>query len=75
MAGVTSNDTGWVIYSWDGAAWASADGRAWEPLRDWPGIRGGYVPPQVTLGGDTIVAIGSPPGPWKDVVAVGTIEP
>lgn len=75
MAGVTADDAGWIIYSWDGAAWASTDGLTWEPLRGWPGIRGGYIPPEVAIGGDTIVAIGSVPGPWKDVVVVGTIEP
>ena len=44
FAGVAAGTSGWVICSWDGAAWTSADGRVWEPLRGWPAIRGGYTP-------------------------------
>jgi len=75
FAGVAAGTSGWVICSWDGAAWASADGRAWEPLRGWPGVSGGYAPPFVALGPGVVVASGQIPGPWHDVVVVGTIEP
>lgn len=74
MAGVIAVEAGWLIWSWDGAAWTSTGGRTWEPLRGWPAIRGGYMPPSLALGPDTIIASGSLPGPWHEVVAVGTIE-
>jgi hypothetical protein len=75
LAGVAAGTSGWVICSWDGAAWTSADGRVWEPLRGWPAIRGGYIPPIVALGPGVIVVSGSLPAPGPGVVVVGTIEP
>ena len=72
---VSVAESGWMIVGYDGAAWTSRDGRAWEPLRDWPGIRGGYIPPSVAFGPGTVVVSGSLPGDWHDVVVVGTIEP
>ncbi len=75
MADVVAPASGWMIVAWDGAAWTSTDGRSWEPLRGWPGVRGGYTPPAVALGPGVIVGSGSLPGPWHAVVVVGTIEP
>jgi hypothetical protein len=75
LALATSGISGWAIVGWDGAAWTSRDGRTWEPLRGWPGIRGGYTPPELAFGGGVIIASGSLPGLWHEVVAVGTIEP
>lgn len=75
LALATSGISGWAIVGWDGAAWTSRDGRTWEPLRGWPGVRGGYTPPALAFGGGAIIASGSLPGAWHEVVAVGTIEP
>jgi hypothetical protein len=75
LAMVNASEEGWMILSWDGAGWTSRDGLTWEPLRGWPGIRGGYTPPALAFGGGVIIASGSLPGPWREVVVVGTIEP
>jgi hypothetical protein len=75
LATVNASEEGWMILSWDGAGWTSRDGLTWEPLRGWPGIRGGYGPPALAFGGGVIIASGSLPGPWREVVVVGTIEP
>lgn len=72
---VVTSESGWLIVGWDGSTWTSTDGRAWEPLRDWPAIRGGYMPPAVALSPGSIVVAGSLPGSWHDAVAVGTIVP
>ena len=75
MGDVAADESGWMMVGWDGAAWTSADGRTWQPLRGWPEIRGGYMSPSLSLGPGTIVASGSLPGPWHQVVVVGTIQP
>ena len=75
LATVSVAESGWMIVGYDGAAWTSRDGRGRELLRDWPGIRGGYIPPSVAFGPGTVVVSGSLPGDRHDVVVVGTIEP
>jgi hypothetical protein len=71
FVGVTASAAGWVIYSKAGSAWASLDGRDWEPLTDWPAIRGmGWSPPTIVLAGDTIVGVRGGAGG----IVIGTIE-
>jgi len=74
FVGVAAGDPGWVVYSKDGSAWASSDGRAWQPMGDWPGVRGmGWIPPELVVAGDMIVGMGRLADPRAGVI-VGTID-
>jgi hypothetical protein len=77
---VAAGPAGWMIVGWQGGAWVSADGRAWEELTGWPAItpRGAYEVPQIVAFGPGVVAVrGSLRDETSsvDVIAIGTIEP
>jgi len=75
LTGVAASESGWMILARDGAAWTSSDGRTWEPLRGWPGVRGGWAPSSLALGPGSIVVSGMLRDPLRVAVVVGTIEP
>jgi hypothetical protein len=77
---VAAGAAGWMIVGWQGGAWVSTDGRAWEELQGWTALspRGVYEVPQVVEFSATTVAVrGSLRGEAGsvDAIAIGTIEP